>query len=190
MEELVQYRPEELERFLREVDRQLSAPVEIIIIGGAVISMRYSQEHTTTDIDLWTNPAKEFWEAVRRVNELIGLTVPVKPAHVAEPPYGFEDRLQPYTFEGLTHLKIWIPERHDLVLMKTARGETPDFEGIVEVHQKEPLDPELLLRRCLQEMRTQITGTWSGFRVKFLGMIEEVFGKATEKDIAKRFPTE
>ena len=54
------YRPEELEVFLREVDRELSEPVDIIVIGGAAVGLGYGGKHATKDNDLWTSPAEGF----------------------------------------------------------------------------------------------------------------------------------
>jgi|SRR5215472_3206634 len=182
------FQPEELERFLREVDRQLGSPAKIIVIGGAAIGMLYSSEHSTTDIDVLGTPGRELSDAIERAKSVTGLAVPVSQVTIAEPPYDFEDRLQRYALEGLTRLEIWVPERHDLALMKTARGETPDLDAIVAIHRRQPLDLEVLIKRAL-DMRSTVMGPWSMFRLKFLAMIEAVFGSAVEEQVDKRFPS-
>jgi hypothetical protein len=74
---LTRFQPEELERFLREVDRQLSAPTQIVIIGGAVVGMLYDPEHSTTDIDLFDAPKREVLDALDRARSVSGLAIPV-----------------------------------------------------------------------------------------------------------------
>jgi hypothetical protein len=182
---LVRYQPEELVRFLREVDRELSEHVDITIIGGAAVALGYGSDQATKDIDLWHNPTPPFWEAVQRVRARTGLHIPVSPTPVAEPPEGFEDRVQRYTLEGTTHLRIWLPERHDLALMKAARGETPDLDAIVDIHRREPLQLGTLLQRYSELVPI---GPPSRFRLKFLAMIAAVFGENVAEEVEIRLP--
>jgi hypothetical protein len=182
---LVRYRPEELEQFLREVDRDLRELVDIIIIGGAAVGLGYGSRHATKDIDLWTNPAKPFWDAVERVRARTGSTVPVSPTPIAEPPEGFEERIQRYELEGTSRLRVWLPERHDLALMKAARGEAPDLDAIVDIHRHEPLQLETLIQRFPEMMPM---GPPSRFRMNFLAMIAAVFGEPVADEVDARLP--
>ena len=45
-----------------------------------------------------------------------------------------------------------VPERHDLVLMKVIRGDEHDLQAIEAIHQRVPLDLEILLDRYEGEM--------------------------------------
>jgi hypothetical protein len=103
---LVKYAPKEIDEFLREVDRELTKRVDIIIIGGAAVGIGYGSEHATKDIDLWTNPAKGFWDAVARVRARTGVAIPVAPAPEADAPEGFEERLQRYALKGANRLRV------------------------------------------------------------------------------------
>jgi hypothetical protein len=182
---LLRYHPEELDRFLREVDSELTEPVKIIIIGGAAVGMGYGSKKPTKDIDLWTSPIKPFWEAVERVRIRTGMRIPVNPTPEAEPPEGFEERLQRYSLAGTTKLEVYLPERHDLVMMKTARGETPDVEAILDIHAQQPLELNVLMQRYPEMMPM---GPPSRFRLRFLNMIAAVFGEPVAEDIEKQIP--
>jgi len=182
---LLRYHPDELDRFLREVDRELAEPVTIIIIGGAAVAMGYGSKRPTKDIDLWTNPDKPFWEAVERVRLRTGIFIPVNPTPEADPPEGFEERLQPYSLDGMARLRVYLPERHDLVMMKTARGETPDIEAILDIHAQQPLELDVLIQRYPEMMPM---GPPSRFRLRFLAMIAAVFGEPVAEDVERQLP--
>jgi hypothetical protein len=47
----------------------------------------------------------------------------------------------------LKRLTVVVPERHDLVLMKTLRGYQHDVEVIEQIHQRQPLVFEVLRSR-------------------------------------------
>jgi len=115
------------------------------------------------------------------------MAIPMSPTPVAEAPEGFEERLQRYPLRGARRLAVLLPERHDLVMMKTARGETPDLEAIVDIHRRELLDPEILVQRYL-EMIGIVTGPPSRFRLSFLSTIEAVFGGETAEKIDAKLP--
>jgi hypothetical protein len=182
---LVRYGPAELDQFLREVDHELTKPVDIIVIGGAAVGIGYGSKHATKDIDLWTNPAKAFWVAVERVRKRTGIAIPVTPAPEADPPEGFEERLQQHALKGTSRLRVWLPERHDLALMKAARGETPDLEAIVDIHRHQALELDVLIERYPEMMPI---GPRSRFRLRFLAMIAAVWGEAAAEDVERRLP--
>lgn len=65
---------------------------------------------------------------------------------VADAPHDFESRLE-RTLPELRRLVALVPERHDLVLMKTLRCYEHDLEAIVELHTVvERLFPEDIAR--------------------------------------------
>jgi hypothetical protein len=169
----------ECEDFLRLVDAELPGPCQIVLIGGGAVALKYKGSHATTDLDLWSvseirqvldraNPSAKdldlwtahqggFWEAVERVNASAAEPVPVQKATIAEPPYSFEDRLIPLTIKGLKKLTVLVPERHDLVVMKVARGEAHDLDAIEDIHRAAPLSFDILIERYV-ETTTQVMG--------------------------------
>lgn len=47
----------------------------------------------------------------------------------------------------LARLVVRVPEKHDLVLMKTVRGYEHDLQAAEEIHANSPLDLEILVSR-------------------------------------------
>ena len=175
---------EDLIRFLKETDRQLSTYHGVIIIGGAAALLGHAAARPTTDIDSITRIPKELEEAFARAREITGLDIPVTKVGVFDGPYEFETRLD--TLElGLTRLTIQVPERHDLVLMKVVRGYEHDIQVIAQMHLSSPLDKAILIHRYKQEM-THVIGQPEVLRLSFLLMMQTLFGE----DVAQRIELE
>jgi hypothetical protein len=173
----------ECEDFLRLVDRELLAPCRVVLIGGGAVALKYKGSHATTDLDLWSiamanASEREFWEAVERARSGTSEPVPIQRAPIAEPPYSFEERLLPLPIAGLRQLEVLVPEAHDLVLMKIARGEAHDLDAVEDVHRSVPLDLETLIARY-QETVPQVVGSKQMHRLNFLAAIARLFGEDT-----------
>ena len=80
-----------------------------------------------------------------------GLDVPIERAAVADAPYFYEDRIRPAPLR-LKKLRVMVPERHDLALMKVVRGDRHDVDVIAEIHTKHPLKLATLVKRFEEEM--------------------------------------
>lgn len=170
-----------LEQFLRAVDDELETSQEIIIIGGAALSIAYRNSYATRDIDLWSNPSPAFWAACQRARARLQLDVPVSPAGVAQAPQDFESRLLRVEHLGLKQLTVWVPERHDLALMKTVRGAANDLEAIREMHEEAPLVLETLIARYHE---TDVIGSRGMFRLAFLEIVALLFGEPMAQQVA------
>src|SRR4051812_41220821 len=130
--------PDEITRYLIRLDGFLSKPVKVIVIGGTAIAFLGATDHSTTDIDVWDKLPPDLQSAIEAAGD-VG-KVPIQSVATCFPPENFEDRLEPYELPGLQHLTIWLPEAHDLAMMKLARGLPHDVEGVLEIHKIEPLD--------------------------------------------------
>jgi hypothetical protein len=147
----------ECEDFFRAIEAELNGACEIVLVGGGAVALRYKGSHATTDLDLWSvaepRPRKKaashvgFWDAVARAREKSPAPVPVQKATIAEPPYSFEDRLERLSIKGLKKLRVFVPEAHDLVLLKIARGEAHDLDAVEDIHRAAPLDLDTLVSR-------------------------------------------
>jgi hypothetical protein len=175
----------ECEDFLRCIDAELGGPCEVVLIGGGAVALHYKGTHATTDLDLWsvsegrrgrTVRRVGFWEAVTRARERSTAPVPVQKATIAEPPYSFEDRLIPLDIRGLTKLRVLVPEAHDLVLMKVARGEAHDLDAIEDIHRASTLELSTLLERY-RETTSQVVGNLELHRLNFLAAVARLFGE-------------
>ena len=175
----------ECEEFLRCIDGELGGACEIVLIGGGAIALRYKGSHATTDLDLGSVSERRqspgarrggFWDAVTRASRKSNAPVPVQKASIAEPPYSFEDRLLPVDIPGLRQLRVLVPEAHDLVLLKVARGEAHDLDAIEDIHRASPLNLETLLERY-QETTSQVMGSLELHRLNFLAAVARLFGE-------------
>jgi hypothetical protein len=169
----------EVERFLRAMDDALAAGETIVIIGGVAVALRCSRtERITKDIDSWGRISPELGRAAERARAVTGLPIPLEQAAVADAPYGFEDRLV-RTMPSLRRLRVMLPEKHDLALMKIVRGDETDVAGLAAAHREDPLDYEVLVSRYEEEMGSAI-GDPSRLRLNMLRLIEELFPERIE----------
>ena len=88
------------------------------------------------------------------------------------------DRVVERVLPHLTRLKVLVPERHDLVLMKAVRCYEHDLAAISEIHQRASLDLAVLVQRFEEEM-TPI-GEPTRIRNNFLVVVERLFPDAAD----------
>ena len=173
------YRRDEIERFLTAVDAALSQPARVVVIGGSAAALHYGVTRTTHDIDTWNALHADLVAAIAKAQLTTGLPVPMRTSGIADPPYEFESRLE-RVLPALNHLEVSVPERHDLVLMKTMRADEHDIQAIVEIHAHSPLDLETLVHRFKSEMDAAI-GNPDRLRSNFLVVVERLFPDAVER---------
>jgi hypothetical protein len=167
------YTPRELRRFLAAVDRAVEHPLEVVVIGGAAAALEYGVASGTRDIDTWTRVREDLEVAARRARQATGLPVPLARSGVADGPHDFESRLE-RALPRLRRLRVMVPERHDLVLMKVVRCDEHDLQAIEAIHRRSPLEPEVLVTRYREEMSAAIIDP-GRLRGQFLAMVERLF---------------
>jgi Nucleotidyltransferase of unknown function (DUF6036) len=168
---------EQLERFLGAVDAALPEPVAVIVIGGTAAALHYGVGRATYDIDTWTTVGAALAAAAEKARAVTGLDVPLEKSGVANAPFEFESRLE-RVLPNLARLKVLVPERHDLVLMKAVRCYEHDLQTMAEIHAHSPLDLDVLVRRFKDEM-TPI-GDPARIRGNFLAVVERLFPDSVE----------
>lgn len=167
------YTPTELRRFLAAMDRALERPTEVVVIGGAAAAIEYGVASGTRDIDTWTRVHEALAVAAERARHATRLGVPFAQSGVADGPHDFESRLE-RTLPRLRRLKVMVPERHDLVLMKVLRGDEHDLQAIDAIHERSPLDLSILVERFRDEMGATIIAR-GRLKGQLLTMIERLF---------------
>jgi hypothetical protein len=167
------YTPRELRRFLAAMDRALDHPEDVVVIGGAAAALEYGVASGTRDIDTWTRVDESLAIAAERASRATGLGVPFSRSGVADGPHDFESRLE-RTLPRLRRLKVMVPERHDLVLMKVLRGDEHDLQAIEAIHHRSPLQLSTLVTRYREEMSATIIDP-GRLRGQFLTMVERLF---------------
>lgn len=170
----------DIERFLTALDAAIDEPTAVLVIGGAAAIIHYGAESPTHDIDTFQRLSPALERAAATAAERTGLDIPVSFAAVADAPHDFEDRLEPVTELGLKKLAIYVPERHDLALMKTVRGYEHDIAVIAELHGKQPFDLGVLKTRFRDEMSHVIKDPRS-LRINFVLVVERLYGAETAR---------
>ncbi len=169
---------QQLQQFLEAVDAALDHPVEVVVIGGSAAALHYGVAAATGDIDTWTNVGKALADAAKKARSATGLEIPLQRSGVADTPVDFESRLE-RILPHLSRLNVFVPERHDLVLMKAVRCYEHDLAAISEIHAYAPLDLSLLVRRFQDEM-TPI-GEPARIRANFLLVVETLFPDSVDQ---------
>lgn len=167
---------EELLRFLEAVDRHLEAPERIVMIGGAAAALAYGARRATIDIDLITTLSPELERAIARAGSEAGTAVPVSFVGVWDGPYDYERRLEGLHPRRWERLRVLVPEKHDLALMKTVRAYEHDVEVIEEIHARNPLQLQVLVERYRDEM-SHVTADPATLRTSLLLVIDALFGQ-------------
>ena len=171
---------DELLAFLRQIDEQLEEPVTMEIIGGAAALLAYGAQSPTRDIDSLASIDERIHEASRHTT----LAIPLDRAAVADPPYNYEDRRR-HLRVRFRNLSIWVPERHDLLLMKAVRAARHDLEVLEEMHRVKPFKLDVLVERFDNEMG-QATIDPQVFRLQFLHIIERLFGPESARNVGAK----
>ena len=166
---------DQLVRFLQQADQALSSKHQFIVIGGAAALLNYGAIRTTADIDTIGSLAPELEKAFEWAREQMGFDIPVQVVGIHDAPYNFEERLQPANIDGLRRLSVFVPEQHDLALMKTVRGYDHDIQVIWEMHRAKALDLDVLKQRFHTEM-THVMGNPENLRLSFLAVVERLYG--------------
>jgi len=173
------YTPAELRRFLAAMDRALERRAEVVVIGGAAAALAYGVAGGTRDIDTWTRVGEDLATAAQRARQATGLAVPFARSGVADGPHDLEARLE-RTLPRWRRLKVMVPEKHDLVLMKVLRGDEHDLEAVEAIHQRSPLDLSILVKRYREEMGATIIDP-RRLRGQFLTMVERLFPEDVDR---------
>ena len=171
---------EELIGFLRQIDEQLEEPVAMEIIGGAAALLAYGAQSPTKDIDSVAKIDERIYQASQHTT----LAIPLDRAAVADPPYNYEDRRRQLRVR-FQNLSIWVPERHDLLLMKAVRAARHDLEVLEEMHRAKPFKLDVLVERFDNEMG-QATIDPGIFKLQFLHIIERLFGPSSARTVGMK----
>jgi hypothetical protein len=166
----------EIERFLRAVDLALKRPATIVVIGGGAAALKYRIDDPTTDIDTFNSLGADLRRAIDAARKATGFAMPFEQSGVADGPYDFEDRLL-RAMPRLARLTVLVPERHDLALMKTVRGDQADFAKLQAIHDRTPFDLSVLFQRYTQEMGHVVINP-RRLRGNFLALVESLFPEA------------
>lgn len=161
------------------VDVALTEAAEVVIIGGTAGVLRYGVNRATHDIDTMNTIREHLAAAAEVARQATGLPVPLQQSGVADAPYEYESRLE-RVMPQLARLRVLVPEKHDLVLMKTMRADEHDIDAIAEIHAHSPLDLDTLVQRFRSEMNAAISDP-GRLRGNFLAVVERLFPDTVDR---------
>ena len=165
--------------FLRLIDEELAGRADILVIGGAAIAIAYSGWiHVTADIDVLDVEGSDFWAACDRVRRKTPRSIPISRTTVATTPHEYAERRVRVTGSEFKRLRLHVPERHDLAIMKVARGLDHDLASIAEIHERHPFDLDVLIARYRETVPYLIGVDPKHFTWAFLGLVSRIFGDA------------
>jgi hypothetical protein len=148
------YRPmdkHELAEILQQLDKRLSSPFDLVVVGGAAMILHFGASRATRDIDVLVlkGNATELREAAKAIAQDYNLPEDwlndgVKGFASILPP-DFHQRLSPLNF-SLQHLRLYALGRPEQVAMK-----------IVALREQDLEDLELLLPQLSLEEQQVVT---------------------------------
>jgi hypothetical protein len=172
------------------VDEELTEPHQLVVIGGAAIGMIYAPRYETEDLDSTTQSDTVLREAIERGRAKMRERERLEPYEplvqftmVFNAPYEYEDRLRALRIRGLRYLRVVIPERHDIALMKTSRGQSRDRNALAAMHARRKFDLRTLVARY-DETRQVYVGNVRELRLNFLALVGELFGEDAADKLA------
>ncbi len=179
------YRSDDLLRFLEAVDRRLHEPFRFVVIGGSAALLGYGIDRVTRDIDTVDGTFKRFSHVFEAARQETGLQIPIDHAAVFDAPHDYEDRLLALSIPELKNIQILVPEKHDLVLMKTMRAEEIDLETAKQIQAAHGIDRETLILRWIEEM-DHVIGDRRRLDLNLLALIERLFGEPAARETGNR----
>jgi hypothetical protein len=164
---------EQILTFLTEIDDMLHEPVVVEIVGGAAALLAHGARSETKDI----NSLAPFDERLVRLAPRTSLKIPLEQAPVPYAPVTYEERRYKPDLR-LRNLVLWVPERHDILMMKALRAAKHDLQVIQEMHETTPFDLETIVERYNFSMRLaiQALGGHQIFDQRIRLVLEKLFG--------------
>jgi serine/threonine protein kinase len=164
---------EQILAFLTEIDGMLHEPVVMEMIGGAAALLVHGARSETKDI----NSLSAFDERILLLAPHTTHKIPLVQAPVPYAPHTYEERRYRPDLP-LGNLVLWVPERHDILVMKALRASTHDLQVIEEMHRTQPFHLETIVERYNFEMRRAILalGGHQIFDQRIRLVLEKLFG--------------
>lgn len=169
------YSPKELRNFIILLDRELTGRAEVV--GGAAAALHYNAKGGTVDIDAYGS-IRHLSQALKRIKvKYPDLRIPFTQSAVAHGPQEMDSCYEAYEESLFTNLKIFIPEVHDLILLKTARCDEKDLSDIKRLAQQREVKAETLLTRFKNEMLPSNPASDEVLLYNYLTVVGILFGQ-------------
>ena len=167
-------RPDSLRTLLQAIDAELTAPVEVALLGSSALDARYRSSHATSELEMALAVGPEARRGVERASANLGASTSLIPAADVRGPAAWQSRLVPVDSADLRFLRPFTPERHDLALMRCLRATTHDLQAVEDIHAADPLRLGVLLARYYETDEPALNAEVT--RMGFLALVERLFG--------------
>ena len=141
--------------FLAAIDEQLTAPAQIICIGGFVVTKIHGFSRNTGDLDHVESPRELIAELQKIAGQGSDLHrkyhLYVDYVGVVTMPINFDERLMAVPME-FKNINILVPEIYDLILSKLERNSPKDYGDVQFLAEKYRLSFAKLHQRFDEEL--------------------------------------
>jgi hypothetical protein len=143
--------------FLRDLDAALTAPVELVCLGGFVVALAYGAGRATSDIDVLSVRA----EGADDVEMIAGVGSELHRRHrlylqrvgIATPPANYVSRLRPLgSHAPWRRLRLSVLDPIDLALTKVERNAEVDRRDVIALARAGWLDAAIFRARYAEEV--------------------------------------
>lgn len=176
------FNKKKIDQFLIALDAKLTKRYKLVLIGGAAATLYYGSKKGTRDLDSWNSIKEIKKEYLAVIKENAALKIPLSHTTIAIGPRDSENRYLKYEGLPLKLLTVVVPEVHDWVLLKVARGDEKDIDDILAMARGHAIDPDILFRRVVNEVLrdkhgTGYPGNARNFVENYLNIIDQLFGE-------------
>jgi hypothetical protein len=175
------YDEAEITRFLVALDARLDAPVQLVIIGGTALALGYGVSAATIDIDTYGCDLTAVQQAASLARVQTGLDITIDNSVIAQLPAGYRERLRP-VLPALGCLQLWVLDPYDLAASKLLRGSIHDRQQLQQLHERAPLDRDLLVAR-FKDLLDDYVGDPTEPRWSLFHFVAEVWGELDALDL-------
>jgi len=175
---------QKLHEYLQEIDNKLDRPLEVTIIGGAALILKYHHVRVTYDIDILNAPdarmLSSFVEQHKALNEKYKIPIHVIDSSFFPVTDDFLEKRVRYAEDAFKNLKVLILDLYDLILSKLDRCNSKDRDDIQWLKENFIIDVERLIKAYQEGRRNALNpGRVDG---NFLYILDAVFGKTMSEE--------
>ena len=180
----VKFNAKEQRALLASIDKKLSRKVNIVIIGGSALSLKYNSKHSTEDIDTYGRSG-DIDSLLDYAQQMTGFEIAIQNAGVAYLPVNYKSRLVRILPE-CKKLIVFVPELHDFALSKIARSHENDLEAVDDLYSTGKLKEGVLFRRYFTEME-DLHGNQENLDYRFGYTMGKLYGQEARDRVEKEF---
>lgn len=181
---------DQIVRFLRALDDALEEKLELFVVGGLAVILKYDAPLMTADMDVFaivSGSESDLKHAARVATDLTGIVFLIGTASVAELPWNYEERTKKVNGLRFRKLAMIVPDKYDLALSKTVRGDQHDLDAIAAMHAQHPLSEKTLVHRFENDLWKIAVGDSRRLAFHMVHLVEALYGAKRADFYRKRW---